>query len=101
MQTKCLHSNKIQLDPKLFGYEEIDDLLVPKKINIILPPLNELVPNCTCKVCVNNLCICVANEIPYCSFCSCQKCSTCKNKYSEKNIIENEFDSDIYSEDES
>lgn len=54
-QTKCLHEKQQDLDPKLFGYEEIDDLLVPAKIKIILPPLSELVPNCTCKVCVSKL----------------------------------------------
>ena len=93
-QTNCLNRFKAPLNPLLFGYQIQDDLLVPKQVKILLPPLSDLVPSCRCNICSNKACLCVTQMIPCCSFCYCQKNHTCKNKYSEKYLVKNENNHD-------
>ena len=80
--THCLDRDAFKLDPLLFGYEEQDDLLMPAKVKILLPPPEEFVPNCTCKKCKTKSCVCIAAQIPCCKFCGCDEKKTCHNEFS-------------------
>ena len=63
-----------------FGYIKDNELLVPERVQILIPPINELVPNCTCTTCARKTCICRQSKIPCCSFCYCtKKQNDCKN----------------------
>lgn len=86
LQIHCLDVNTTSLDPQLFGFVKDDDLLVPKKIHTLLPPADDLIPNCNCKICSRITCCCLAAAVPCCSFCFCNRDNTCKNIY---NIKEN------------
>ena len=80
-----MDQNKNKLDPTQYGYVLTNGLLVPQRIEILLPPQNELVPSCTCKGCVRKTCPCVAANLECCSFCKCRIKETCKNKLNLKN----------------
>ena len=80
-QTQCLHTNTEQLNILDYGFKIENDLLVPATVTILLPPSDELIPNCSCKVCAKKTCVCVAAKVQCCSFCFCHKNKTCKNKY--------------------
>ena len=40
-----------KLNSLLFGFMQ-EDLLVPQKVLIVLPPMDDFVPNCQCKACL-------------------------------------------------
>ncbi|XP_033218136.1 uncharacterized protein LOC117173605 [Belonocnema kinseyi] len=44
----CLNEKTVALDPLSYGYEIQHDLLIPQKVNILLPPIDEFVPSCHC-----------------------------------------------------
>ena len=77
----CLEITVTSIDPKLFGFVEENDLLLPEKVEILIPPVEEFSPNCTCKSCKINVCICFRNQIPCCKFCFCKINNTCNNIY--------------------
>ena len=87
LQMNCLNVNATSLDPELFGFEKHDDLLIPKKVKILLPPIEDLIPNCNCKCCTRRTCYCVAAGVPCCSFCFCKRENTCKNIHEIKENI--------------
>ena len=72
-----------QSKPIKYGWKNQDDLLFSEKMEILLPPADDLLYNCTCKVCTTKSCICLSKLQPCCSFCSCHKNNTCKNKYND------------------
>lgn len=73
LQVNCLNENITPLDPRFFGYEVQHDYMVPKKVHILLPPINEFVPSCHCQACISEKsCICVRAGIGCCEYCSCQ-----------------------------
>ncbi|KAL7290365.1 hypothetical protein TKK_0016058 [Trichogramma kaykai] len=75
-----------------FGYIRENDGLIPEMPPQLFPPLDELVPSCTCKVCNKITCICNKMKIPCCSFCSCMKHKTCKNKFNDDISSPKNFD---------
>ena len=79
MQTNCLDLK--YLDPTLFGWKEDSDLLLPDRVQILIPPSDDLIYNCTCKVCPTKPCCCLSAEIKCTSFCFCKRKQTCKNKF--------------------
>ena len=81
IQLSYLETRREQLNPLLYGFIYEDNLLMPQKINTLLPPMEDYVPHCVCKACVRLTCCCVRAEIPCCSFCACKKKDTCKNKF--------------------
>ena len=89
-QITCLNPTAYKLQATNFGFVEQDDLLMPTKVDTLLPPFDDFIPNCNCKVCSRTTCICVAAELPCCSFCYCSRNNTCKNKYNEKVTYEEE-----------
>ena len=81
-QVNCLNPNAETLDPLQYGYSMVDNVLLPQKIYILLPPADEFVPSCRCTTCSRaSSCCCLAAQVPCISFCLCQKNDTCKNKY--------------------
>lgn len=46
------------LNPENYGWVKEDNVLLPQKIYNLFPPLQELVPSCTCKKCKTKWCIC-------------------------------------------
>lgn len=85
-QTKCLLEKTAALNVLAFGFKKDNDLLIPETVTILLPPIDDLVPSCNCKVCSRKTCCCVAAEIECCSFCFCQREKTCQNKYNITSI---------------
>ena len=81
LQTNCLNLTAIRLNPLHFGYEKENELLLPAKVKILVPPINELVPSCTCQKCAKKSCLCILNEIACCKFCKCEKKEICRNSY--------------------
>ena len=75
----CLNDNIEILDPTLYGWKEGNELLLPETVQILLPPSDELVYNCSCKVCSSKSCCCVLAEIPCYSICFCRYKQMCKN----------------------
>lgn len=88
IQTHCLLNPDNLLDPLNFGFKNDGDLLVPNKIESLLPPPQDLIANCNCKVCKKKTCNCVFYEVPCCSFCKCIIEKTCENKFNES-VIKN------------
>ncbi|OXU22397.1 hypothetical protein TSAR_010977, partial [Trichomalopsis sarcophagae] len=86
LQTKCLLEKNSPLNVLAFGFKKENDLLIPEIVTILLPPINDLVPSCNCKVCSRKTCCCVAAEIECCSFCFCHRDKTCQNKYNITSI---------------
>ena len=77
-----LLSSSDSLDPRQFGFELVDDLLVPSRENNPIP--EELAIHCTCKKCGTERCPCRNSRNPCCSFCTCQsdsKQSGCQNAF--------------------
>jgi hypothetical protein len=69
MQLNCLSQNT-ELDPKNFGFEENDGLLVPSTFARLVP--DDLPQSCTCAKCATRRCICRDNGVPCCIYCTCQ-----------------------------
>lgn len=77
----CLEENAPTLDPLCYGYVECDGGLVPKRVETLLPPTEELLPNCRCKNCSRRTCKCREAGVDCCSFCYCRKDNNeCKNQ---------------------
>ncbi|KAK7082908.1 hypothetical protein SK128_000094, partial [Halocaridina rubra] len=69
-QMVSLLSSCEPLDPKEFGFELIDNLLVTRKCSNPIP--EDLVIHCTCQKCGTQRCPCWASKNPCCTFCTCQ-----------------------------
>lgn len=67
------------LDPLQFGYSSEDERLVPRKINILFPPVNQLHPSCNCKKCSTNACPCRKTKKLCTPLCKCRVSGTCQN----------------------
>lgn len=81
-QVQCLNPNKLILDPLQFGYYQQDHYILPKMSeNNLFPPIDELIPNCTCKKCARKTCGCVQAGLPCISSCGCGNSSNCQNKF--------------------
>ena len=52
LQLNCLNEYGEKLNVLLFGFIEGDDLFVPQKVLILLPTMNDFVPNCQFKACL-------------------------------------------------
>lgn len=85
-QVNILEVNILKLDPTQFGYVLEDNNLLPRKILTLYPPIDELVPNCNCKVCITKHCICKSNGLPCISFCLCRSQNSCKNPFENKQL---------------
>lgn len=57
-QLTCLDMTAIKLDPTMFGFVLEDGKLKIKKITTFVPPVDELLPPCNCKVCSTKACPC-------------------------------------------
>lgn len=57
VQINCLNIDHKILDPRDFGYIIEDNLLLPERNYELLPPADELIYNCNCKVCSRNSCV--------------------------------------------
>ena len=58
------------LDPTLYGYKVVDDLLVPIVGKNPIP--EEFTVMCNCTKCGTYHCSCRRNNVPCCTFCKCQ-----------------------------
>ena len=56
-------------DPREYGFEEQDDMLVPSRIEEINP--HDLPQACTCEKIATCLCACHKHGITCCTFCNC------------------------------
>ena len=75
-----LHEHPNELDPKQFGYEMEDDLLMPTNLLNSLP--DHFMQHCNCTKCATTRCNCQRHNIPCCKFCKCQSfvsMNDCKN----------------------
>ena len=71
------------LDPLKYGFEMIDEFVMPVITNNTLLPSDFPTP-CTCLKCATKKCKCRVLKIECCDFCSCHKeCSNPKNKKEE------------------
>lgn len=77
-QLHCFQVNVEKLDATSFGFVMEDELLLPQKVDVLLP-LDEFVLNCTCKKCATKRCACLTANLPCCSFCTCKSANTCQN----------------------
>ena len=66
-----------KLDPCLYGYEELDDLLVPQQGKHPIP--EEYTVRCNCAKCATERCSCRKNHLPCTSFCNCHSGVTAMN----------------------
>ena len=69
-------------DPRQFGFEFIDDLLVPSRGNNPIP--EDIAIHCTCQKCGTRRCPCRGSNNPCCTFCTCQSDSEksgCQNVF--------------------
>ena len=55
----------------VYGYEEVDEVLMPDMAVTRIP--NEYALQCNCTKCANVRCICLKNGLPCCKFCKCQR----------------------------
>ena len=78
-QLNCLKKNCDILNPLNFGYVLDDVTLVPRKINDVVPPTNEFVPNYLCKKCSTRACRCAKAEVACCDYCACFKMNIRQN----------------------
>ena len=78
-QINLLNAECLKLDPLQFGYVLEDEYLIPKKVAISFPSINELVPNCNCKSCSTKSCHCRSSGLSCISFCICRSNNVCKN----------------------
>lgn len=69
-QMVSLLSSCEPLDPREFGFEIIDNLLVPSKGSNPIP--EDLAIHCLCKKCGTQRCPCRTSKRPCCTFCACQ-----------------------------
>uniref|UniRef100_A0ABD2X1Z4 NYN domain-containing protein n=1 Tax=Trichogramma kaykai TaxID=54128 RepID=A0ABD2X1Z4_9HYME len=83
-QTHIFENNFGELNPIDFGWDEEDDMLIPKKSHLLFPPIEDLVPQCTDTTCSRS-CVCVSFGVKCCSFCNCE-IMICVKTYN-KNII--------------
>jgi hypothetical protein len=68
IQLNCLDNP--DLDPKQFGFEEDNGLLVPGMCKRLLP--EDLPQSCTCTKCTTRHCPCHQQDAPCCIYCKCQ-----------------------------
>lgn len=83
LQQHCMDDMVVRLDPCEFGFDVIEDDLVPEK-NLKKYP-DDFVGACSCLKCAKSSCICRENELTCCSFCKCKSVegsdSSCKNPF--------------------
>ena len=78
--TKLLTAAQEQIDPTLYGFLEIDNLLVPQIGRNPIP--EEFTIKCQCSKCASERCPCRMKHRSCCSFCKCRsdlEGSVCKN----------------------
>lgn len=79
---------KIDIDPKAFGYEDKDGVLVATKFQRLIP--DGLAQYCSCLKCSTARCYCRKHQVPCCIFCKCQSLQedeiSCKNPHVLLNI---------------
>ena len=74
------------LDPRDFGYEVDDNLLVPSLYSNVYP--TDLIQPCNCKACATIRCKCRAAGISCCAYCKCSgKGDQCRNPRNPNNDI--------------
>ena len=68
MKTGITTANDIN-DPRLYGYEVEDELLIPQRGRNPIP--EEFTVSCNCSKCSTDRCQCRAKHLPCCLFCKC------------------------------
>ena len=76
-QINCL--DNCFIDPKQFGFEEVDGLLLPSSYYQLLP--DDLPQACSCKKCATVRCDCRKQGLPCCIFCCCHSQTECRNPF--------------------
>ena len=75
--------NRTLLDPVHYGYEEIDEMVLPDTGKYQIP--EEFAVVCNCIKCSSKRCKCRASCLACCEFCKCQSeieaGNCCKNSY--------------------
>ena len=64
----CLST--LSLDPKMYGFDEVDGMLLPSKFQRLVP--DDLILYCNCVKCSTKGCLCRSKSAPCCKFCKCQ-----------------------------
>ena len=87
LQLNCMQG--VVIDPRQFGFEEDDNLLVPSVLQRILP--GDFPHCCTCGKCATARCTCRSQNRPCCMYCKCQgysmDSSNCKNPIKQINLV--------------
>ncbi|XP_031784055.1 uncharacterized protein LOC107981544 [Nasonia vitripennis] len=78
-----------KLDPLEFGYIQQEEHLIPIKVAVSFPPMDELVPNCNSTNCSRKTCLCRSAGLSCISFCICRSTGVCKNPYDSKDKNDN------------
>ena len=68
LQINCLFTP--ELDPKQFGFEDVDGVLMPVHYRRLLP--TNFAAECNCIKCATSRCSCRKNLVSCCRFCKCQ-----------------------------
>lgn len=80
-QINILNEEANKLKPEFFGYELENGYIVPKKVPLQYPPIDDLIPNCNCKNCSRKSCACKSAGLSCISFCKCRTDNSCENPY--------------------
>ena len=78
MQLNCL--NNPYLDPRQYGFQDNDGLLVPTMCKLLFP--DDLPQSCSCANCATCRCACRKMNVPCCEYCNCRRYdqgTLCKN----------------------
>ena len=85
--TTLLHTPSAVIDASSFGFEEVDELLMPTRAVKPIPKQYTILCNCLkCKLCNSDKCIWRKHGLPCLKFCKCQSLhdhkhvSECKNQ---------------------
>ena len=82
LMTSVLSETSKSLDPTLYEFEVVNDLLIQRFGNHHI--LKEFTITCNCSKCATQCCPCQKKHLPCCSFCKCcsnmdSSCSKCRN----------------------
>jgi hypothetical protein len=76
LQLHCLDSP--QLDPQSFGFSQVDGIMEPDRLQVLIP--DDFPTPCNCTSCATNRCPCRQLGIRCCPYCRCQASNKgCKN----------------------
>ena len=76
LQLHCLDSP--QLDPQSFGFSQVDGIMQPDRLQVLLP--DDFPMPCNCTSCATKRCHCRQLDMTCCPYCGCQASNKgCKN----------------------